>query len=510
MTFPPFNRTIFIIISTIILIVVVILFSTEKAAWEIIQTRYSAFYPEFKPELRILIPRIPYPNNKTTSEMCVTCHLGIGEANAIDSIIVFKKHSDVFHDPWEYGCVICHKGAAKSLVTHQPLDYGEDMPITGDQAWISCLFCHSSMKDSLFVSKYPKVPIVKDRLVKCMEINGCKGCHTAGNSGAKIGPSLNGLGLALISDPFSIFPTPFDKIYNRLINPLEQNNLTIMPKAQGDSTDITLLTTFLSYQGRVKPNGIGFTNLDPDPQTRPVKYVYNTYCSACHGIEGEGKPPGEFPHGVVSLNAFLYSLYIDTVFLYNTIAGGREGTYMQSFFPKILSTSEIKNVVNLIKNNFHRTYSPLSLTTYKKTIDSSCTHCHTPNDQDYKPLSAKDWVTDFQKHNWNFSYKDLITSEKISKVKPVKNQGIGNPLYDSLCIACHFDPGIQLIDQLGAPNLGTLIADSTFSDGNFILNVLLGRQNDYDNRWNHQGITNHEYSIQDILSVIIYLQKRKH
>lgn len=158
--------------------------------WRGVQKRYNELAAkQGVAAIPIGVKQIWKPDLEVT-DRCVTCHLGMGAAPALDGDPLFKAHPPIPHDPKEMGCTVCHSGQGRATTkeaAHGHVSFWDEQMLTGKHLSAGCGTCHNS------------VPVATSKELNrgrfLLDSLDCIGCHQIDNRGRGDAPNLSYGGL---------------------------------------------------------------------------------------------------------------------------------------------------------------------------------------------------------------------------------------------------------------------------------------------------------------------------
>lgn len=160
------------------------------AEWRSVQKRYNSLAAkQGVATIPIGVKQIWKPELEVT-DRCVTCHLGMGAAPALDGDPLFKAHPPIPHDPKEMGCTVCHSGQGRATTkesAHGHVSFWDEQMLTGKHLSAGCGTCHNTVP---FMARKDL-----DRGKFLLGSLDCIGCHQIDNQGRGTAPNLSYTGL---------------------------------------------------------------------------------------------------------------------------------------------------------------------------------------------------------------------------------------------------------------------------------------------------------------------------
>lgn len=158
--------------------------------WRSVQNRYNELaVKQGVAAIPIGVKQIWKPDLEVT-DRCVTCHLGMGAAPALDGDPLFKAHPPIPHDTKEMGCTVCHSGQGRATTreaAHGHVSFWDEQMLTGKHLSAGCGTCHNS------------VPVATSKELNrgrfLLDSLDCIGCHQIDNRGRGTAPNLSYTGL---------------------------------------------------------------------------------------------------------------------------------------------------------------------------------------------------------------------------------------------------------------------------------------------------------------------------
>ena len=152
--------------------------------WQKAQSRYRSASKggqtsEFPVQLRqIVVPSL------SAVDRCVSCHVGMTPGDeGFAGEVLFRQHSNVVHNPSDFGCVACHGGqgrATDAAAAHGTAAHWPSPMLPGKYVYAGCGGCHTH----LAVSNIEKIR----RGEALVERYDCLACHIVDGRGGTLRP----------------------------------------------------------------------------------------------------------------------------------------------------------------------------------------------------------------------------------------------------------------------------------------------------------------------------------
>ncbi|NOX58337.1 MAG: c-type cytochrome [Planctomycetes bacterium] len=355
-------------------------------------------------------------------DRCTTCHLGAENPAMAEAKQPLRKHSGNLlgqHPVDKFGCTICHMG--RGLAVHKeeahgwnddgtPVPHIDEPMLRGQAVYTSCGRCHAEVdlyggSEDLFAE--PEVggaddgPVAQaaidafelsmmlpnaDSLLRGKKLTvelGCLGCHAYRRRGGTLGPDLTYVGDKTKHDfDFTHVDgehTVEQWLFEHFKFPREVSPETVMPEmnlSDEDARDLSLYMMSLHHKANLSAH-IPKPTKAAKPEAIRGATLYQMFCSACHGQNGEGTtmraglwPTGADPWGhdwdrrdvvveqrsgievtVPSLNLDDTQDVVSEDYLRAIIANGRPGTKMLAWAREGgLSQDEITLLVDFLRD----------------------------------------------------------------------------------------------------------------------------------------------------------------
>ena len=321
---------------------------------------------------------------------CGACHTGL----LTPSTLLASRGEQLFR---EYDCQACH-GASRPLtdvgLRGLQADWHERHlgRVTDGQA-----FAPLPDEDVPAVTEYLRGFVGAPRLMagkRLVAERGCRGCHRIAGVGGEDGPDLSQIGLHV---PEQLPPGPRGAALvawhqAHLLDPAATVKDSRMPKFGLDQAQAELLAAYLvSLRPRALPetwiprDRLRTGRLAERDFATDGASLFAGFCSACHGVKGEGRETADALGPVPSLTNTDALALADDVFLTRTISEGRPGRRMQAWanHEGALRADEVKALVGYLRSFEPRVVpfkvvmaAPLELVQGQRTFASSCAPCH--------------------------------------------------------------------------------------------------------------------------------------
>jgi mono/diheme cytochrome c family protein len=216
-------------------------------------------------------------------DRCVTCHLGTSEKSLANAPQPYRRHSDVHHDPEEFGCTVCHGGqgpATTKKEAHGEVDFWDQPMLPLRYVEASCGHCHGE-------NIVTDAPVLTRGRELIRDLN-CAGCHKI--EGYAIGwvPDLDGIGSKVNRSWLKQW----------LKHPKGYYSGATMPNflLKDEEADVLadFLMTFKSFSGNAQllPLPKSLTEISESEQDKLVSLGETRFrearCISCHPINGRG------------------------------------------------------------------------------------------------------------------------------------------------------------------------------------------------------------------------------
>jgi len=342
--------------------------------WKIVQKEYRGILeervdlddnPELIERFKIQIHQVNLTDFSIV-DRCVTCHLGLDDPGMQSFNIPHKTHSGNYlidHPVQKYGCTICHGGQGRAL------NKREAFAIDPDVYWYFPLLSYPYIQSScgkchLTLFNERKNLLGTEVFVHGQEIfnnEGCLGCHKARGVGGTVGPDLTTQGDKIrheynfeniegeqtianwlkehFKDPEMVSPGSQMLQFNLAEEELEALVTFTMglsiPEIPFEFFSVETLNEFKGERNVISGNN-----------------SYSYFCSACHGINGEGKDYKIYETGIPAVLNRDFLSVVSSDFILFTIKYGRSGKQMSSWLPRFsgLTSSEIGLLTENIRN----------------------------------------------------------------------------------------------------------------------------------------------------------------
>jgi mono/diheme cytochrome c family protein len=146
--------------------------------WRTIQKRYNTLAEKSgAPQIPIAVQQIWKPALGVT-DRCVTCHIGMGTAQAVPGDPLFKAHPAIPHDPKQFGCTVCHGGQGRATTkdaAHGFVSFWDEQMLDAKHLSSGCGTCHNN------APWIPRQELVRgQRLIESLD---CLSCHKLDGQG---------------------------------------------------------------------------------------------------------------------------------------------------------------------------------------------------------------------------------------------------------------------------------------------------------------------------------------
>jgi len=233
------------------------------------------------------------------TDRCQTCHLGIENPSMKGAPQPHATHPGALlasHPPQKFGCTVCHAGqglATTTAAAHaNDIEHWPEPMLRGPMVEASCERCHRGID-------VKGAALLNDGR-RLFTVNGCAGCHKVYGKGGVLGPELTNLGKESIfikhpaMDSLEHYQSKaggdlnIGYIMEAIEDPAAQPASTTMPAYELSDWEVKALTAYIK----------GLSDEDVPSSLRPREVfraeppsgaeLFVTYCSACHGRQGEG------------------------------------------------------------------------------------------------------------------------------------------------------------------------------------------------------------------------------
>jgi len=225
-------------------------------------------------------------------DRCTTCHQGMTQPSLADASVPqpFRAHPPIPHNVREWGCTICHRGqgpATEVAEAHETTLAWEQPILPAHFLQASCGSCHyADLKET------PQLSRGRELLSRL----NCQACHKLnGLEPPMLGPDLSSVGYKVsrewiykwLKEPRTVL----DKDGNVVVNGIENEDETRMPKFRLKDEEIVALTAFLSAQ-EAKPLGnhtinpavVATWSRKPDLLSQGELRFRQMMCTTCHSL----------------------------------------------------------------------------------------------------------------------------------------------------------------------------------------------------------------------------------
>ncbi|MHC4797152.1 MAG: c-type cytochrome, partial [Planctomycetota bacterium] len=305
-------------------------------------------------------------------DRCTTCHIGIDDPRMAEAPLPIRAHSqDIFkHHPIDkFGCTVCHDGQGRAVeqdAAHGHVPHWDKPLLCGQRTYTNCSRCHYQADlfgadEDLYASGGDPKPLDQNELsatvlgIENIRSNsvargkqlvlrsGCLGCHKYRRRGGTLGPDITYMGDKTVHDFYFKHikgeHTVTQWLFEHFKHPAQVTPKSLMPDMNLTDQQAHDLTQYmLSLHRKTMP-----AEYTPVPSRRSGLHasgqqLYSMFCTACHGIDGQGSTVREF--GLAQafdapLELMVPSLnHPDTLavasddYLRSIITNGRSGTTM--------------------------------------------------------------------------------------------------------------------------------------------------------------------------------------
>ncbi|WFB37814.1 c-type cytochrome [Kiritimatiellota bacterium B12222] len=207
-------------------------------------------------------------------DRCTTCHLAVNHPDFINAPQPIRSHPYAEHHSFEeFGCTVCHRG--NGLATSADAAHGLTPDATQPMlptrfVSASCLACHD-------LNSLPGQENLKAGR-QLFENNGCLSCHALNDTGGRIGPALDNVGLKWDAD----------WLMRHFKDPQSMSPGSAMPPVQLDDQNRELLVLYvLGLVDQIRDPFFLSQQILPTPEAGRDLY-YRKGCIGCHGLDDEG------------------------------------------------------------------------------------------------------------------------------------------------------------------------------------------------------------------------------
>lgn len=225
-------------------------------------------------------------------DRCTTCHQGMTQQSLADASVPqpFRAHPQIPHNVREWGCTICHRGqgpATEIAEAHETTLAWEQPILPAHFLQASCGSCHhADLKET------PQLTRGRELLSRL----NCQACHKLnGLEPPTLGPDLSSVGNKVsrewiykwLKEPRTIL----DKDGNVVVNGMENEDETRMPKFRLKDEELVALTAFLSAQKakppetyKINPAVVAAWSKKPDLLSQGELRFRQMMCTTCHSL----------------------------------------------------------------------------------------------------------------------------------------------------------------------------------------------------------------------------------
>ncbi len=225
-------------------------------------------------------------------DRCTTCHQGMTQPSLADASVPqpFRAHPPIPHNVREWGCTICHRGqgpATEVAEAHETTLAWEQPILPAHFLQASCGSCHcADLKET------PQLTRGRELLARL----NCQACHKLnGLEPPMLGPDLSSVGYKVsrewiykwLKEPRTVL----DKDGNVVVNGIENEDETRMPKFRLKDEEIVALTAFLSAQKAkplesytINPAIVAAWSKKPDLLAQGELRFRQMMCTTCHSL----------------------------------------------------------------------------------------------------------------------------------------------------------------------------------------------------------------------------------
>ncbi len=234
-------------------------------------------------------------------DRCISCHAAIEDPIFNQDKNPLKVHPKNYfktHDSQKYGCTICHDGQGRAVnfkdaSADDPTVFWPKPLLRTPFIEANCYRCHLDRLDQTPSYNQGKL---------FFETNGCLGCHKRDGKGGIVGSELRGIGDASIHVKY-----PKTQVESAILAELNQNmNLAYIyeavrfPKGQSEKTlmfdfkmshdETMVLTVYVKSLSSFPPGTqrLPMKLVTPLSILQTGKTIFELYCTACHGKNGNG------------------------------------------------------------------------------------------------------------------------------------------------------------------------------------------------------------------------------
>jgi mono/diheme cytochrome c family protein len=266
--------------------------------WRGYQREYSDFLSKVDPgsDFGIEYSQLVLPHIDKI-DRCVICHVSLADSRTEELGNPVSPHPGDYlerHDPNIFGCTICHDGQGRATDFEHAVGhfvkFWEEPVLKSPYLEANCARCHRS--------DMPVISGAYQRGEMLFKDNGCQGCHKVRGRGGSLGPDLTTIGQASfhLKRPHHDNADEYIEKFHGNVNLAYIFESVYQPKIQPDSSQMINygftkqealdLTVYMkSFQAYSIPEGMIASSGLKEEKGRAL---YRSYCSACHGKNGQG------------------------------------------------------------------------------------------------------------------------------------------------------------------------------------------------------------------------------
>ncbi len=271
---------------------------------------------DFRIELRqVVLPELD------SIDRCVSCHNGLEDPRMADAPLPHRSHPGEIlqqHEVARFGCVVCHDGQGRALTrdaAHGQVPHWHGQRVSGERVYANCSRCHpegdaygaSAERHALAAEP---APMYQSELAAQLPGDAshagavawgkqlflekdCLGCHRYNGRGGQLGPELSQLGDKLVLD-FDFAHVHGERsvaawLMEHFADPQAVSPGSLMPDPELSERQAWALTLYmLAQQDKPLPDGYHVLPASPDGPLASGQQLYEMYCRACHGPDGQG------------------------------------------------------------------------------------------------------------------------------------------------------------------------------------------------------------------------------